>query len=333
MRYTFPEDMTDNDAMKKKGDQLYEILKKMAPTKFCFQLEKGGTTSRYHLQIYLHKSGKARPKAFAIQFNDKGFAGMRAAAVSTNNIGDYANYCSKSEDETYVAGPWYYPPKPEEFKPSFLLTKEQMTPWQKAVDNYLCQEGTSHREILWIYDRIGKHGKGAFANYQEYVNKATCVRMMQAKDMLQNLTTEIKNAEYKPKAVIFDIPRSVPKGVSGRDIATILEQVKDGRFSTPKYESTTLRFQQPKVVVLSANSPWDFKGLEMSQDRIKVLNISDEPQVGDPIDPLEFKLCEGAMHLKIITTKHQLEQAQQRQQEETFNVEITDEDLEALFFN
>lgn len=123
--------------------------------------------------------------------------------------------------------------------------------WQAQLDSEL-QLPPDDRKIVWIYDEVGGVGKTKFASYLQDSYEASYLRGGKRADVAQSLDS--------PRIVVFDFARD---GMDNVDYVCI-EQVKDGRVFSPKYESRMLTFDPPHVVVFSNKPPPQAK---LSEDR------------------------------------------------------------------
>ncbi len=106
--YRFAWRLTQTDKNKElieNPDKMQELLKKLDPQTYVFQLEKGEKTQKLHYQGYLKLKTKIRPKQLARQLQPHADGIEIAPAFSEVAI---KIYCQKKE--TRVSGPWSYPP-------------------------------------------------------------------------------------------------------------------------------------------------------------------------------------------------------------------------------
>lgn len=131
--------------------------------------------------------------------------------------------------------------------------------WQRYVLAKL--DGEPHpRRILFVVDRAGNQGKTWFAKHVRSTREAVqIIRPSRVNDMAY---------QYKPtsKIVFIDIPRSKIEQFQ----YAFLEYLKDGILPINKYESTTLYFDPPHVVVTMNEDP-DLTAL--SDDRYEIIQI------------------------------------------------------------
>lgn len=137
--------------------------------------------------------------------------------------------------------------------------------WQEQVYEKLKME-PNDREIMFIVDRLGNAGKSWFFDYYEYLHPNTTQVIIPGKKA--DMAFYLDNFK---RVIFFDCPRSN----QGECIQYgFLEQIKNGRVASGKYESRVKRFQHtPHVVVAMNESPDMFK---LSEDRYWILEITNE---------------------------------------------------------
>nr|WAE43151.1 MAG: replication associated protein [Cressdnaviricota sp.] len=139
--------------------------------------------------------------------------------------------------------------------------------WQAELLDILAGE-VDDRKIYWVWSRTGGFGKTTFAKHLYLTGKAEYVSG-RATDVFFALA-EAKSV----KGVVFDIPRDGIVDYAG------LESVKNGIFFSGKYESKTVAFATPHVIVL-ANYPPDQS--KLSVDRWVVNDLSEDYHIETPI--------------------------------------------------
>ncbi len=124
------------------------------------------------------------------------------------------------------------------------------------------------RLIHWYVDERGGMGKTTYAKHLllSYPDAVCYITGGAAKDIAYTIATFVNDKAKDLRVVLFDFPRCVDGHVS----YMAMEQIKNGLVFSPKYESTTVVFNQPLVIVL-AN--WGPDREKMSQDRWRVTNL------------------------------------------------------------
>lgn len=146
-------------------------------------------------------------------------------------------------------------PKLPELVPKF--------PWQASVLDLLKEE-PHDRQILWVHDGIGNHGKTYLAKYlvQEY--KAFYTNGGKSVDLAYAYQGE--------PVVIFDYVRDSKEFVG----YGVIEQLKNGILMSTKYESGVKRFPVPHVMVFANFRPEEGK---FSGDRLQIVELNSIGQV------------------------------------------------------
>lgn len=131
--------------------------------------------------------------------------------------------------------------------------------WQSKLLEDL-SEAPNSRTIIFVVDEQGNKGKSYFAAFLER-NRSNVQVMKCGKrdDMAFELDESVE-------ILVIDVSRSSAKFLNYQ----FLEDVKDGRVFSPKYESHTKRFNSPHLVVMMNEEP-DMACL--SEDRYKVVKI------------------------------------------------------------
>lgn len=138
--------------------------------------------------------------------------------------------------------------------------------WQQELYASLLHE-PSDREVIFVVDKDGNGGKSWFIDYYASLNPCKSMVILPGKkaDMayafLQMIRSELR-------VVFMDAPRSKQGDFIQYDF---LEDLKNGRIFSSKYESQMLRFKTPHVVVMMNEQPdWS----KLSEDRYNVIEIN-----------------------------------------------------------
>lgn len=180
------------------------------------------------------------------------------------NWKELVKYCTK--EETRHEGPWTLP---EEFKTKEKEAIAELRPWQVSLKEILMEE-PDDRTIHWIYDEGGNSGKSVFTRWvlTRTPAKAIAITGGAQKDLAYAIVKYIEVEEEDPTVLLLDCPRASEGRVSYR----FLEEIKNGMFTSVKYESTTVTLHKEVHVVVFANSMPDLA--KMSSDRWKVYTIT-----------------------------------------------------------
>jgi len=130
-------------------------------------------------------------------------------------------------------------------KEEITVTPHPLRPWQADLHARLILP-PDPREIIFIVDLSGNKGKSWFARYYcDIHSNAQIVVPGKKADMAYIIDNE-------NKVFFFDCPRSKQGDFIQYDF---LEELKNGYFFSPKYESTIKKLATPHVVVLMNEYP------------------------------------------------------------------------------
>lgn len=211
--------ITLDDGVKAVIEHLSEIAKT-----FIFQLELGGKTKQYHLQGYVQTKERYRPKQLAKLANEW-CPGAYWAPASNNGKAALKKYSMKTEDSTYVAGPWADHPivKPEKL-PTILL------PVQTQIVKVIL-DPIAPRKITIFRDIFGGAGKTMVMKIltRKYPKSVFGFQVGRMEDMM-----EIVVKHKYMSAYIVNCPKNVAANTKAADLMTLCEQLSDGECSKTK---------------------------------------------------------------------------------------------------
>jgi hypothetical protein len=155
-------------------------------------------------------------------------------------------------------------------KSSLLVEYEGVSwkPWQQAVLDVI-NTTPDRRKIHWYWEPVGNVGKSWLAKYVLLQGDALLLESGKKVDMAYIF------AQNPTKTVMIDLSRtSAP--VDGKDylagMYSICENLKNGVLMSTKYESMSVQFAVPHVIVF-AN--WEPDYTKWSADRYDVTNLSE----------------------------------------------------------
>jgi len=122
------------------------------------------------------------------------------------------------------------------------------------------------RKIYWFYETTGNMCKTRFCKYLqniEFYNVCLCT-VSNFNDFAHNFRS-FNNC----KVVIFDIPRG--ETANFKDLRPILECLKNGYMNSNKYNSITLKYSPPHVIIFSNELPTH--KCKLSADRLQTFRI------------------------------------------------------------
>lgn len=221
--------------------------------KYVFQ-EETGEQGTIHLQGYIHLKTKWRMSAL------KKISTKIHWEKCIKKIQEAIEYCQKEKTRTgntfrfNIAGP----PKP-------VKVIQVLREWQTQCLALL--EEDDDRKIFWIWDEKGNVGKTAFAKYLYLSRDIMYLTGGKGSDILHVATEALK---LKPSCdtFLFDLPRSLEGCLS----YNALEQIKNGFWTSTKYEGGTVCINNPKVMVF-AN--WKPDEEMLSKDRWEIFEIKE----------------------------------------------------------
>lgn len=213
---------------------------------YVFQYERGLDSGRlhYHLLIYL----KVKTRFSALQ---KIFGKAKILFIKRKDLNRVRDYCCK--EDTRVSCPVFKWKGIVIQDTSYFVKKEDLKPKQiRIVDKFIQRENPKWgRNIHWFWESKGGWGKSVCATYM--IDQMGAMEVNGAcSDILCGIVKWIEEKGEAPPIVIIDIPRISMSRVSYRAI----EQIKNGKFFSGKYESGMVRFKKPHVIVF-ANQPPD----------------------------------------------------------------------------
>lgn len=136
-----------------------------------------------------------------------------------------------------------------------------LRPWQESLRVYLSQTPHS-RKIKFIVDFEGNTGKTWFANWYKQDNEYVQVLKPEKR---ADTAIQIK---LDSRVIFFNVPKNRTAMIA----YDILEDIKDGRISSPKYQSHTAPMQGPCHVVVLMNEYPDMNAL--SKDRYDIETLT-----------------------------------------------------------
>lgn len=134
-----------------------------------------------------------------------------------------------------------------------------LRPWQAAVRD-LVLESPDTRMVFWYWDEIGNTGKSFLVDYLVCKHKAIV--------FTNGKMSDIAYAYKNEPVVIFDLARCQADKID--NVYMAMENFKNGRIFSPKYESQTKVFDVPHVFVFANFEPDRNK---LSHDRWHVTRI------------------------------------------------------------
>lgn len=230
-------------------EHIHTISSNSSNYSYIFQ-EETGENGTPHLQGYIDFKKKVRPKNI--------FDIITIHWEKCRNIKKSIEYCHKLETRTGEIYSNFY-------KPLKLIKPSQFYKWQKKIIKKIGEE-PDDRHIYWYWEATGGVGKTAFQKY--LCATYNCLMLSgKATDMKFGVVSYIKLNGFAPDIIVINIPRSVDINFLS---FTGIEEVKDGLFFSPKYESGMCSYNRPHMFIFSNEKP--DKG-KLSLDKWRVRRI------------------------------------------------------------
>lgn len=143
--------------------------------------------------------------------------------------------------------------------------------WQQELSDIL--EGpVNPRAIYWYWEETGNVGKSFMASYIQ--------RNLGGTVLSNGKTADIAHVLDQPKIVCFDLARDSVDHLN----FSVMEDIKNGRIFSPKYQSICKAFDSPHLVVF-ANYPCPHG--KFSADRLQEVNLANwTPTSAPPPSPI-----------------------------------------------
>jgi hypothetical protein len=235
---------------------IQQILNSKIYDQLCMQEEKGENGTP-HIQGWLKGNKKLRFSCLK-KINDR----MHLEKCIDRIKG--RDYCRK--DDTRNGRRWEIniPKLP---RPLFLIDEEKMEEWQTNIKNII-NNYADHRTIWWYWDEKGNTGKTSMARW--LVSKKYAIYLDGGKgNDIKHLTATALQANPDSDIVIFDFPRTLEGKVS----YSAIECIKNGIFSSGKYEGANININPPHVIIFANWKP-DTK--QLSKDRWNIVCLDKE---------------------------------------------------------
>ena len=153
-------------------------------------------------------------------------------------------------------------------------------PWQQTLID-IASGPVQNRKVHVIVDKGGNSGKSFLANYLAVEKGFLILNPSSRRDMGYILTSTLNSGINVP-GVIIDIARSVVgsglnehlPNTAMASIWNFVEALHDGRVTNTKYESQTLFFKQPHVMIFTNHDVEVRSEFTLSRDRWNVFKLT-----------------------------------------------------------
>jgi len=156
------------------------------------------------------------------------------------------------------------------WQPTLDVANAELRLWQEQLLDIINEDEMNDRKIIWVKGEKGNEGKSWFQSYVQSLHGAHRVARFditnKTADLLHIMT---RCALATTNIFLFNQQRCI----SSFDCCySLLEMIKDGYASSPKFHGTLLRLKTPNVVVVFSNHEPIVRSL--SKDRWKILFIT-----------------------------------------------------------
>ena len=156
------------------------------------------------------------------------------------------------------------------------VTNAELRPWQTQLLDVIAQDQMNDRMIIWVMGRKGNEGKSWFQSYIQSLHGAHRV----ARFDITNKTSDLLHIMSRCSLATTDmILFNHQRCVSSEECCySLLEMIKDGYASAPKFQGALLRIKTPNLVIVFSNREPRMHSLSL--DRWKIFSIRDGKLVG-----------------------------------------------------
>lgn len=243
--------------------QLSQLLKSFCK-KFKFSVERGEEKTKENPLGFLHYSGN-----FSLRIKEYYPTVLNLMPYSTHleaTKDDFAADKYNEKEKTHISGPYTHK--------SVIgnCPIEKLRNWQQETIDIVFGKNDD-RNLFWVSDfdpiknfSVGKIGKSVFADYCEDNLDAIVFPNAKTNDLAFALPDD-------PNFIVFDFGRDMEKKVN----LSVIEELKNGRLFSPKFESKTKRFKRGVPILVLANFFPDFKTMNrLSLDRWNIYQIKND---------------------------------------------------------
>lgn len=235
------------------SENIDTLLKYLEKDKYCFQEEKGKEGTPHLQGAIIFKNARTLEQVKKI---DK-----KIHWEIAKNIIACRKYCAKIDTRN---GKIYSNWELDEKQLTDYWDDDKMMEWQKEILE-LIKEEPDKRKIYWRWESVGNMGKTTLARHICLIRKDAIYVCGKSND----IKCAIASKKIKPKVIIWDMPRTNEGHISYSGI----EQVKNGIFFSPKYESEMVIYDIPHIIILANFAP-DFSALSLDRWDVKELALS-----------------------------------------------------------
>jgi len=196
-------------------------------------------------------------------------------------------YCKKASQATGIIALWNVLTKP---KVELPLLPPMIRPWQEELLEEIDEKCQNSRQIIWYYDPIGNTGKSTFLAHLEDTcpHQWMAINGTSSSREVTHLALEALKKGWNGFGIIYDLCRTQ---MDNHGIYTVLELLKNGRYSSTKYMGGRVAMRSPWVIVLANFWPditalsrdrWDIRwisAVDYSVRHCRPEEVTPEPRV------------------------------------------------------
>jgi len=170
----------------------------------------------------------------------------------------------------------------ENVKKEILTSYDQVSwkPWQQTLID-IASGPVQNRKVHIVIDPNGNSGKSYLANYLAVKMGFLIVNPSSRRDLGFILTSTLNSGIHVP-GVVIDIARSVVgsgmnehlPNTAMASVYNFVEALHDGRITNTKYESQTVFFKQPHVMIFTNHEIEIRSDFTLSRDRWNVMKLT-----------------------------------------------------------
>ena len=157
-------------------------------------------------------------------------------------------------------------------KPAMEVKSAELRLWQNQLLDFIDDNQMDDRKIIWVKGQHGNEGKSWFQSYVQSLYGSHRVARFDITNKTSDLLHIISRCALETTDIFL---LNHQRCVSSEDCCySLLEMVKDGYASSPKYHGSLLRIKKPNIVIVFSNR--DPRIRSLSKDRWKVYFITDD---------------------------------------------------------
>ena len=177
-------------------------------------------------------------------------------------------------------------------QPTVDVTSVELRLWQEQLLDIVNEDQKNDRKIIWVKGQNGNEGKSWFQSYLQSLHGTHRVARFDITNKTSDLLHIMSRCELATTDVfLFNQQRCVS---SEECCYSLLEMIKDGYASAPKFHGSLLRIRTPNLVVVFANENPRIRAL--SKDRWRIFNITKDGLTANHEDWLWEKQTEIQTH-------------------------------------